>query len=148
VGAYSESLLSRINTPLLERFNVTLFTQLTFKLPRLCHFTRTTEGLRHPGSSDISGRLPYVDPINPLVIHGCLAQAYLCNLCPVDTQIPNRVTLSVQIGDEYCVQGWGWVQAPPIVDGLLRLTCVPSDFELKSLALTQRDQTSRMGQGV
>jgi hypothetical protein len=56
VGAYLESLLSRINTPLLERFNVTLFTQLTFKLPRLCHFTRTIEGLRHPGPNVVFNR--------------------------------------------------------------------------------------------
>jgi len=56
VGAYLESLLSRINTPLLERFKVTLFTQLTFKLPRLCHFTRTTEGLRHPVANVVFNR--------------------------------------------------------------------------------------------
>ena len=56
VGAYLESLLSRINTPLLERFNVTLFTQLTFKLPRLYHFTRTTEGLRHSVANVIFNR--------------------------------------------------------------------------------------------
>ena len=48
VGAHLESLLSVMNTPVLERFKVTLFMQLSFELPRLCHFTRTTEGLRHP----------------------------------------------------------------------------------------------------
>lgn len=56
VGAYLESLLSRIDTPLLERFNVTLFMQLTFELPRLCHFTRTTEGLRHPLANVVFNR--------------------------------------------------------------------------------------------
>ena len=56
VGAYLESLLSLISTPLLERFNVTLFTQLTFKLPRLFHFTRTTEGLRYPVASVVFNR--------------------------------------------------------------------------------------------
>lgn len=55
-GAYLESLLSRINTPLLEQFNVALFTQLTFKLPRLCCFMKTTEGLRHPVANVVFSR--------------------------------------------------------------------------------------------
>jgi len=54
VGAYLEGLLARISSPLLERFNVTLFTQLTFTLPHLSRFTRTTEGLRHhPGGANV-----------------------------------------------------------------------------------------------
>ena len=56
MSAYLESLLSRINTLLLERFNVTLFTQLPFKLPRLCHFTRSTEGPRLLGASAVFNR--------------------------------------------------------------------------------------------
>ena len=55
-GAYLESLLSRINTPLLKQFSVTLFMQLTFKLPRLCHFMRTTEGLRHTVANVVFNR--------------------------------------------------------------------------------------------
>jgi hypothetical protein len=48
-----EGLLARISSPLLERFNITLFTQLTFTLPHLSRFTRTTEGLRHPGGANV-----------------------------------------------------------------------------------------------
>ena len=53
VCAYLEGLLARISSPLLERFNVTLFTQLTFPLPHLSRFTRTTVGLRHPGGANV-----------------------------------------------------------------------------------------------
>jgi len=53
VGAYLEGLLARISSPLLERFNITLFTQLTFTLPHLSRFTRTTVGLRHPGGANV-----------------------------------------------------------------------------------------------
>ena len=56
VGAYLESFLSHINTPLLERFNVALFTQLTFELPRLCHFTSTNDGLGHSLANVIFNR--------------------------------------------------------------------------------------------
>lgn len=47
VSACLESLLSRISAPLLERFNISLFNELT-TLPHLSHFTGTTKGLRHP----------------------------------------------------------------------------------------------------
>jgi hypothetical protein len=48
VVAYLEGLVSRISAPLLERFNVTLFYELTFTLPHLFEFIRKTEGFRHP----------------------------------------------------------------------------------------------------
>lgn len=48
VGPYLESLLPRISAPLLERFNITLFNQLTFTLPHLSHFVDATERLRNP----------------------------------------------------------------------------------------------------
>jgi hypothetical protein len=48
VGAYLESLIARICAPLLERFNITLFNQLTFSLQHLSHLVKTTEALRHP----------------------------------------------------------------------------------------------------
>jgi len=56
VSAYLESLLSRIRAPLLEQLSITLFNQLTFTLPHLSHFTRTTEGLRHPTAHIIFNR--------------------------------------------------------------------------------------------
>jgi hypothetical protein len=48
VVAYLESLVARIRAPLLERFNVTLFYELTFTLPHLSEFIKNTEGVRHP----------------------------------------------------------------------------------------------------
>jgi hypothetical protein len=48
VSVYLEDLLARISSPLLQRCNITLFNQLSFTLPHLSHFTRTTETLRHP----------------------------------------------------------------------------------------------------
>jgi hypothetical protein len=48
VNGHLESLLAQINTPILERFDVTLFNQLTFSLQHLSHFSRTTEVLRDP----------------------------------------------------------------------------------------------------
>jgi len=47
VSASLESLLSRTSAPLLERFNISLFNELT-TLPHLSHFIRTTKGLKHP----------------------------------------------------------------------------------------------------
>ena len=48
VISYLEGLIARIRAPLLERFNVTLFYELTFTLPHLFEFIRKTEGFRHP----------------------------------------------------------------------------------------------------
>ena len=47
VAAYLESLIARIRAPLLEQLNIALFNQLAYTLPRLSHFTSSTEGLRH-----------------------------------------------------------------------------------------------------
>jgi hypothetical protein len=47
-SVYLEDLIVRIDSPRLERLNITLFNQLNFTLPHLSHFTRTTETLRHP----------------------------------------------------------------------------------------------------
>jgi len=55
VSASLESLLSRISAPLLERFSISLFDELT-TLPHLSHFTRTTIGLRHPFANIILNR--------------------------------------------------------------------------------------------
>ncbi|KAI0251671.1 hypothetical protein BJV78DRAFT_1209785, partial [Lactifluus subvellereus] len=48
VGAYLESLIARISSPLLERLSITLYNQINYTLPHLSHFTVSTEGLRHP----------------------------------------------------------------------------------------------------
>ena len=56
VCAYLEGLLARITTPRLERFNISLFPQLTFTLPRLSHVTKTIKGLRRPVASVIFNR--------------------------------------------------------------------------------------------
>jgi hypothetical protein len=56
VGAYLEGLLARISTPRLERFDISLFPQLTFTLPRLSHVTKTVERLRRPVASIIFNR--------------------------------------------------------------------------------------------
>jgi hypothetical protein len=56
VSVYLENLLSRISAPLLEQFEITLFNQLTFTLPRLSYFTGTTERLRHPIANIIFNR--------------------------------------------------------------------------------------------
>jgi hypothetical protein len=56
VGAYLEGLLARISTPRLERFNVSLFPQLTFTLPHLSYATKTIERLRRPIASVIFNR--------------------------------------------------------------------------------------------
>jgi hypothetical protein len=45
-SASLETLLSRTSAPLLERFNISLFDELT-TLPHLSHFIKTTKGLRH-----------------------------------------------------------------------------------------------------
>ena len=56
VSAYLENLIARINSPLLERLNITLFNQLTFTLPHLSHFIRTTETLKHPTAKVVFNR--------------------------------------------------------------------------------------------
>jgi len=56
LGAHLESLLAQIKTPLLERFDVTLFNQLTFSLRHLSHFTKATEVLRDPVANVIFNR--------------------------------------------------------------------------------------------
>jgi hypothetical protein len=56
VSAYLEGLLARISTPRLERFNISLFPQLTFTLPRLSHVTKTIERLRRPIASVVFNR--------------------------------------------------------------------------------------------
>jgi hypothetical protein len=56
VGAHLEGLLAQTSTPLLERFDVTLFNQVTFSLQHLSHFSSTTEGLRDPVANVIFNR--------------------------------------------------------------------------------------------
>ena len=48
VSVYLENLLAQTTSPLLERFNITLFNQLNFTLPHLSHFTRTIATLIRP----------------------------------------------------------------------------------------------------
>ena len=56
VSAYLESLIARISAPFLERFDITLFNQLTFTLPNLTQFTGTTERLRLPVANIVFDR--------------------------------------------------------------------------------------------
>src|SRR5712672_3283798 len=51
VAAYLDSLVSRINAPVLEQLTITLFNQASFTLPHLSQFMNTAEELRHPISS-------------------------------------------------------------------------------------------------
>ena len=46
VTAYSEALLPRMTTPLLERLQIWLFFQLSYSVPRLLQFIGATESLR------------------------------------------------------------------------------------------------------
>ena len=48
VSAYLECLVAQIETPLLERLEITLFNQAAFELPHLSHFTNVIEGLNFP----------------------------------------------------------------------------------------------------
>jgi len=48
VSAFLEGLLARINAPILRKFGITLFNQLTFSLPCLSHFIGTTPRLKLP----------------------------------------------------------------------------------------------------
>ena len=48
VSAYLECLVAQIETPLLERLEITLFNQAAFELPHLSHFTNVVEGLNFP----------------------------------------------------------------------------------------------------
>ncbi|KAI9457241.1 hypothetical protein BJY52DRAFT_515138 [Lactarius psammicola] len=48
VSAYLEHLVSQIRAPLLVKFDITLFGQIAFALPRLSHFVSRTEGLKLP----------------------------------------------------------------------------------------------------
>ena len=46
VSAYLEAILSHMNAPLLEKFNVSFFNQLSFSVPHFGHFLAITENLR------------------------------------------------------------------------------------------------------
>ncbi|KAI0295737.1 hypothetical protein BC826DRAFT_269012 [Russula brevipes] len=46
VSAYLEAVLSRINTPVLEKLQILFFNQLTYAVPHLLQFMTTTENLR------------------------------------------------------------------------------------------------------
>jgi hypothetical protein len=48
VSAYLEHLLSQIRAPVLKRLNITLFNQIAFRLPHLCHFVKITEQIKFP----------------------------------------------------------------------------------------------------
>ena len=50
VGAYLESLISKIRIPLLERLEIVLFNQIAFALPHLSHLIYVTEGFRVPAA--------------------------------------------------------------------------------------------------
>ena len=56
VGAYLECLVSQISAPLLEKLDITLFSQIAFALPHLSHFAFTTEGLKLPTAGVFFGR--------------------------------------------------------------------------------------------
>jgi hypothetical protein len=56
VGAYLECLVAQIRTPLLEQLEITLFNQIAFELPHLCHFTNIMEGLKLPIAKVSFGR--------------------------------------------------------------------------------------------
>ena len=46
VSAYLESLIAQIRAPLLKRLDITLFNQIAFALPHLCHLMNITAGLK------------------------------------------------------------------------------------------------------
>ncbi|KAI9437232.1 hypothetical protein H4582DRAFT_2077629 [Lactarius indigo] len=50
---YLENLVTRIDTPALERFTVTLFEQSSFNIPQLCQFIGRTRTLRSPHQTSI-----------------------------------------------------------------------------------------------
>ena len=55
-SAYLECFIAQIKTPSLEYLAVTLFTQNSFALPHLIHFTNTTEGLKLLRTGEVSFR--------------------------------------------------------------------------------------------
>ncbi|KAI9432323.1 hypothetical protein H4582DRAFT_1104928 [Lactarius indigo] len=55
-SAYLECLVAQIRTPLLERFDITLFNQIAFALPHLTRFIDRTEGLKLPIVEAFFGR--------------------------------------------------------------------------------------------
>jgi hypothetical protein len=56
VSAYLEYFLAQIRTPLLERFDITLFNQIAFALPYLSNFINITERLKVPSLKVFFGR--------------------------------------------------------------------------------------------
>ena len=56
VAAYLDSLVARIDAPVLERLTITLFNQASFTLPHLSQFMSTAEELRQPISSVLFDR--------------------------------------------------------------------------------------------
>jgi hypothetical protein len=56
VSAYLESFLAQIRAPLLERFDITFFNQITFALPHLSHCINTTEKLKLPSAKVFFGK--------------------------------------------------------------------------------------------
>ena len=50
VGAYLESLVAQIRTPLLERLNITLFNQIAFALPHLSYMINITDVFKLPSA--------------------------------------------------------------------------------------------------
>ena len=55
VSAYLEHLVSQIRAPRLEKFNITLFSQIAFALPHLSHLANITEGLKLPTAKVLFG---------------------------------------------------------------------------------------------
>ena len=56
VGAYLESLVAQIRSPLLERFEITLFNQVAFVLPHLSHLINITEAFQLPSAAVVFDR--------------------------------------------------------------------------------------------
>jgi hypothetical protein len=54
VSAFLEDLLAHVRAPHLEQLGITLFNQLTFRLPNLSYFTNIIEGLRHPSTAKVT----------------------------------------------------------------------------------------------
>jgi len=127
VGAYLESLLPRISAPLLDRFNITLFNQLTFTLPHLSHFTDATERLRYPiakiifnpgavsfvvGSGEQPGKEPFSLRINckhfDWQVHSA---AQVC--AALEPVLSFAETLTLQVEEQSLPPGW-----PSDIDGV------------------------------
>jgi hypothetical protein len=102
VTEYSEAILTRIDTPLLESIDLIFFNRLAFEIPHLCHFIRRTSQLESPTHVKIASsrhgfaialirqiKTPPTTISRPLFLQITCKQfdSHLTNIIPISSQL-------------------------------------------------------------